>query len=188
MKYLTFPTLILYSTVFVISSAVNFNPSTGFTDYPSVEIKTNVFAGLPHYSATITMPLRTVKKFVFDLEDASDPISEHLFDGLDLRPSLMILSGRLAASELPDQINLPESLREDSVSVSETEIIRQPDNATSTVCRLIPELTPEAYPIHRLQFKPGRPAGWDGTISDIYCTSYFFIENALSELEERIKG
>ena len=152
-----------------------------------MEIKTDVYAGFPLLSETLIVPLRTVKLFGLDLEDATDPISEDLFQGLDLRPSLVISSGRPPASEIPDQVNLPESLRNGNVGVVRTEIMQQPDNATSTVCKLIPQNREGNYSTDRLLFMPGRPAAWDGLISDIYCTSYFFIGNALSELEERIK-
>ena len=176
MKHFNFQNLLLSSAIFATSSAINFNPSTGLTDYPSVEITKVDDSG---HDPTITVPLKTVKMFSLDLATASDPISEDLFSGLDIPPSLVILSGM--TTKLGDGSS--------GVRVYYTEISRLPNNATNTVCKLIPsEPEPDDRPFSEYYVWPGPLQVWNDYIDGIHCTSYFLVDNALSELEERIEN
>lgn len=166
--------LLLSSAILVTSSAVNFNPTTGETEYPTVVIETTIF-GISERSQ-IEVPLNTVKQLRLPLKDADDPISGELFDGLDLPPSLTILSGRVT---VPDQFHRPD------VSIHHTAIIGAPDLATSTVCRFSPL---EHQPDRELKFGTDNWAEFRGSITGVHCTSYFKGEKADTDIDERIKS
>ena len=162
MKGFTFQKILLSSaTLLTTSFAVNFNPSTGLTDYPSVEISITPVPGYDNTEIrTMTVPLQTVKKFGFDMEAAEDPISEELFQGLDLPPSVVILSGEASVLDISGH---PE------FAVLEAEITREPNDATGTVCKFIlSEDVEDEYRDLKFGFRLQEDNG--GVMTGIYCT------------------
>lgn len=185
MKYLTLQHILLSSiSLFATSFAVNFNPSTGLTDYPSVAINTTYFtySDYDYHSRTLIIPLRSVKKFGLDVQDANDLISEELFEGLDLRPFLVILSGRARILKNFDKWNHDD----DETHIHEIQIARKPDNAANTICKVVPH--PQDLPDSDGESDLGFDYEAEDDSIDIICTAYFLVESAQSQLEERISS
>ena len=184
MKLCNYTRLLLSTIVIASTSAVNFDPATGRTSYPTVKIKmrTNDIE-----NETLTVPLKSVKQLGLDLASANDPVSSLLFDGLDLPPALVILSGSTEFRN--EQLFLDADEDEDNVFVYMVEMVEEPKGATRTICNFIPGEDNERDFGKRLDFSvmSGQRKQFNlGTARGVQCAAYFLIGSVDEKIGRRL--
>ena len=172
------------------SSPINFDPTTGETNYQTVQIEAELVSRRPadrrsgggggtlssSRTITTTVELRNDKIFRLDLRHATDPVSRKMLRGLKPPPSLVSMngSGRIDMASGTDEEMGAEPDDQGTVFIKSLEITRYPEEALSVVC---------TFGNADVLFKPGRRVGVvvdvDATteqpIEEIYCTAYYLI-------------
>ena len=157
------------------ATAVNFNPKTGLSTYPSISVRYDTGDPIGVTSPkhlTAKVELSSVEKYGISTKEIQDPISQILFEGRELAPALVVLTGR---TEIKNWVR-------------EIRIARKPRHAASTVCKFIahPNEPAGREGSPPWLFKPGQTVDVRQNIIAIECSMYFLPDRFGSELQEWI--